>query len=116
MNRTAIATVAVIALSSTAVAQARTSTTAEFRGYDNCIKAAEKQSKGLVPSQRYLIEDNGTTTLYYVNATRWEDGDRNHVRIACETRLNGIVLVSTSIEEGRFDNRQTQVTVELAEK
>ena len=116
MKKTTMATVALIALSSTAVVQARTSTPAELRGYDNCVKAAKKQSNGLVTSKRYLIDNNGTTTLYYINATRWQDGDRSHVRIGCETRLNGNVLLSTSIEEGRFDNRQTRVRVELAEK
>lgn len=116
MKKAAIAAVAVIALGGTAVAQARTSTPAEFRGYDNCVKAAEKESRGLVPFRQYLIDDNGATTLYYVNATRWEEGDRNHVRISCETRLKGNVLLSASIEEGRFDNRQTRVTVELAGK
>ena len=47
MKKTAILTAASVALGFGAVAEARTSSDAEFRGFQNCLSAAEKESDGL---------------------------------------------------------------------
>ena len=97
--------------------QARVSTDAEFRGYSECLSAAKRDSKGLVPGRAYLIERDGANAEYFINATRWENGERAYVRINCTTAARGQRLVSTVIEPGRFDNdRNPRVSVEIAQK
>ena len=97
-----------------AVAEARTSTSAEFRGYNNCVAEAKKDSNGLVVAKQYLIDKRGDNTRYYVNATRWEDGERNDVRVACETSARGHRLVSASIEDGNFTTGEPRVRIDVA--
>ncbi len=97
-----------------AVVEARTSSDAEMRGYNNCVKAAKKESEGLVTSREYLINKDGATTEYFVNATRWEQGERNTIRVACETAHRGAKLISASIEEGRFVPETARVTIDVA--
>jgi hypothetical protein len=115
MKTIALMTTATALLAFTAIAEARTSSGAELRGYDNCVAAAKKESNGLVAGTNYLIDKAPGSTLYYVNATRWEDGERKNVRIACETAARGHNLVSSVIEDGRFTNVDTRVTVEVAQ-
>ena len=104
------------ALSVTALAaEARISSTSDFRGYEACVNAAERSSNGLVPARQYLIERDGANALYYINATRWQDGERDTVRIACETANRGHTLVSSVIEQGKFSQAPTtKENVELA--
>lgn len=115
MKTIVLITTATALLAFTALAQARTSSDAEMRGYNNCVAAAKKESNGLITGTSYLIDKVPGSTLYYVNATRWEDGERNYVRIACETASRGHNLVSSVIEDGRFTNVDTRVTVEIAQ-
>ncbi len=116
MKKTAIITAATVALGFSAVAQAQTSSDAEFRGLQNCLDAAEKESNGLVPSRQYLINKEGETNYYFVNATRWEEGERNAIRISCETNRQGSQLLSSTVQDGRYDTRGTRVTVEVAQQ
>ncbi len=116
MKTLALTTAAITALAFTTAAEARPSTDSELRGYNTCIEAANAQSEGLVPSREYLINKEGENTLYYVNATRWEEGERNTIRVACETKARGQELVSASIEDGRYTDRESRVTVEVAAK
>ena len=104
----------VAAMTFATAVEARPSTDSELRGYNNCLEAAKADSEGLVPSREYLINKDGENTMYYVNATRWENGERNTIRVACETTKRGQSLVSASIEEGRFVERDSRVTVEVA--
>ncbi|MCR9259542.1 MAG: hypothetical protein NXH95_07450 [Pseudomonadaceae bacterium] len=97
-----------------AVVEARTSSDAEMRGYNNCVKAAKQESEGLVTSREYLINKERGIYEYYVNATRWEQGERNTIRVACETAQRGAKLISASIEEGRFVPEETRVTIDVA--
>ena len=115
MKTIALMTTATVLLAFSAITEARTSSGAEMRGYDNCVAAAKKESNGLVTSTNYLIDKVPGSTLYYVNATRWEDGARKNVRISCETASRGHNLVSSVIEDGRFTNTDTRVTVEVAQ-
>ena len=116
MKTSIILTAMAATMSFSAIVEARTSSDAEFNGYNTCLKQADRESNGLVPSRNYLIDESGATTLYYINATRWEDGERNTVRVACETSGRGSKLLSSNIEQGRFDNKDTRVTVEVAQR
>ncbi len=116
MKNLVIATVATSALAFSIAAEARTSSETEFRGYATCVKYAEQRSNGLVPEREYFIAKQTDTTQYFVNATRWEEGERNAIRVACETAQRGQKLVSASIENGRFTNATPKVTVEVAQK
>ena len=99
-----------------AVVEARTSTDAEMRGFNACVKAAKADSEGLVTGREYLISKDGATTEYFVNATRWENGERNTIRVACETAHRGAKLISASIEEGRFVPEESRITIDVAAK
>lgn len=114
MKKTALITATSLAIGFSAVADARPSSNAEFRGYQNCLDAAEKSSHGLVPSRVYLINKEGESNRYFVNATRWEEGERNAIRIACETNRQGSKLLSSAVQDGRYDTKGTRVTVEIA--
>ena len=116
MKTSVILTAMAATLSFSAVVEARTSSDAEMSGYKTCLKQADQESNGLVPSRYYLIDKSGKTTLYYINATRWEDGTRSTVRVACETSTRGKNLLTSSIEQGRFENEGPRVTVEVAQR
>ncbi len=115
MKTLALTTVALTTFAFSASVDARPSTDAELRGYNSCLAAVKDQSVGLVPSRQYLINKDGENTLYYLNATRWEDGERNTIRVACETAVRGHNLISASIEDGTFTDRDSRVTVEVAQ-
>ena len=114
MQKLLITAAATTALGFTALVEARTSNTSEYRGYQTCLAAAESTSEGLVAKRNYLVNREGTNAEYFINATRWEDGSRAAVRVECETEANGRQLVSASVEPGYFTNRSTRVRVELA--
>ncbi|XOV82537.1 MAG: hypothetical protein ACFHXK_16960 [bacterium] len=103
-----------VALAYGSVVEARTSTDAEMRGYNNCVNAAKQESEGLVTSREYLINKERGITEYFVNATRWEQGERNTVRVACETAQRGAKLISASIEDGRFVPEDVRITIDVA--
>ena len=115
MNRLALISAAALTTTVASVAEARTSSDAEYRGYTTCIAAADQQSNGLVPDRHYYVDKEREKVRYYINATRWEDGQRAPVAIACETKLRGAKLLDASITAGRFTDREPVVTVELAE-
>ena len=109
---------AATALTASAFAvEARTSSPADYRGYEACVAAADRDSNGLVPSRHYYLEKDAGTNYYYINATRWQDGARDSVRIACETTHRGHKLVSSVIEQGRFSQAPSNnQNVEIAQK
>lgn len=90
------------------------SSSAELRGYSKCISAASEQSLGLAANRYYLLNNEGEQNQYFINASRWESGDRVPVRIACETSANGRVLISQAIETGRYATQRGRVSVEVA--
>ena len=114
MRKTIILTAATALIGTASIAQARTSSDMEFRGYNTCLDAAENVSDGLVPSRQYFVNRDGADATYYINATRWEEGERAAVRISCETTTRGAQLVSKVIEDGRFTNDGSTVRVEVA--
>ena len=116
LNTTLAVTLAATAtLGLSATAQARTSSESELRGYTTCVSFAEERSEGLVPEREYLIHKSAKNTQYFVNATRWEQGERNAIRVACETTRRGYELVSATINDGRYTTRTPRVTVEVAQ-
>jgi hypothetical protein len=114
MNKSTLIAAAAALVAFSAVAEARTSTSSEIRGYNTCVAEAKKDSNGLVVGQQYLIDKRGSNTRYYVNGTRWEDGERNDVRVACETSARGHKLVSTTIADGNFTTHEPRVRIDVA--
>lgn len=114
MHKSTLLAAATALVAFSAVAEARTSTTAEIRGYNNCVAEAKKDSIGLVVDKQYLIDKRGNNTRYYVNGTRWEDGERADIRVACETAARGQRLVSARIEDGNFTTHQPRVRIDVA--
>lgn len=104
------------ALSLTGVAaEAKVSTEAELRGYQQCLNAAARESNGLVPTRNYYIDKEDAQTEYFINATRWENGERAYVRINCTTTARGERLLSADIDSGMYRNEPVpSVRVELA--
>ena len=109
MQKVVILSTALTLSAATMVAEARTSSPSDYRGLQNCLAAAEATSNGLVPAREYLIEKDGSKAWFYINATRWQDGQRDAVRIACQTERGGKKLVSASIEPGRFVNSSSEL-------
>ncbi|MEM6708199.1 MAG: hypothetical protein AAF648_05400 [Pseudomonadota bacterium] len=95
-------------------ALAGNSSPAELRGFDRCVNAVESDSRGLVVSRNYLINNNDSSREYFINGTRWESGDRAEVRINCETTRSGRRLIAFDVAPGRYIDSDTQVTIEVA--
>ena len=84
-------------------AQAKNSTFAELRGYENCVAVLQNsQVRGLVIPRTYYISKAADANNYYVNATMWESGDRVAKRLSCVTSANGRELLSYNLLDGRF--------------
>ena len=114
MKKSIVIAAAVVATAST-TAYAQTSSPADFRGYEKCVAAADAESSGLTTPRTYLINKEGDNKSYYINGSRWEAGQREQVRISCETSKNGRVLLSSAVEPGRWvQDSGTRVRVELA--
>ena len=109
-----IATVAAAAAVFTASAQAGTSSSSEFRGYNNCLEAASMPYKGVVADRAYYLNRAGSAQTYYINVTAWDNGDRVNLRITCDTSTNGRELLRSSIDSGRFQLARPSVRVEVA--
>lgn len=97
-------------------ALAQPSSPAEFRGYSKCVDMAEQASRGLTTSRNYLTSQTDSERAYFINGTRWEQGDRVKVRINCETSLSGRTLFSQNIDRGQFRDSRGSVTVEVAKR
>ena len=95
-------------------AQARVSSPAEMTGYNTCVNASEGQFRGLVLSREYFLAQNTGAKSYYLNGTAWENGDRVHVRIACDTSNNGRDLKNVTTKQGRFALRKSTGPVRVA--
>ena len=114
MKSLLITTSAIALLGVASVADARFSSSAERRGYEHCVDEAKDQSNGLVVAGHFFVENEVETNKYYVNGTRWEEGSRNHVGIACETNRSGHKLLSADIRDGRYVQARPNVRIELA--
>lgn len=110
----AVTTAGALLLANTGFAQ--TSSNAEFRGFQQCVDAIDRTSRGLVPARTYYIAKAGASAEYFINATRWENGEREAVRIACTTTNRGQRLLSADVEAGRYVNDAApSVRVEVAQ-
>ena len=109
-----ITTIAAVAAVFSATAQAKLSSTSEFRGYNNCLEAASTPYEGVVADRAYYLNRAGSAQTYYINVTAWHSGDRVNLRITCDTSTNGRELLRSSIDSGRFTLARPSVRVEVA--
>ncbi|MEE8079324.1 MAG: hypothetical protein V3T18_10035 [Pseudomonadales bacterium] len=109
-----IATITAVAAVFSATAQAKPSSTSEFRGYNNCLEAASMPYKGVVADRAYYLSRAGSAQTYYINATAWASGDRINLRITCDTSTNGRELLRSSIDSGRFKLARPAVRIKVA--
>ena len=93
----------------------KSSTNTEFRGYENCVSAAEGETRGLVTSREYFIHRTPDMNQYFINASAWNDGERVKVRVACDTSRNGRKLIDFSVADGSYVLDQGQVNVRVAQ-
>jgi len=109
-----IATIAAAAAVFSATAQAKLSSSSEFRGYNNCLEAATTPYKGVVADRAYYLSRAGSARTYYINVTAWDSGERVNLRITCDTSTNGRELLRSSIDSGRFKQARPTVHIEVA--
>ena len=116
MSNPLLITAAIGALAFTGTVEARGSL-ADQRGYDNCVSEAKQQSVGLATKRYYFLEKTDDAKQYFINASRWEAGERTPVRIDCATNLRGNRVLSAAIEPGRWvQDKGARVRVEIAQK
>ena len=114
MKAAALLTAATLFAGLAADADAKSSSTTEFRGFANCVDAAESDLSGLVTSREYLINRTPDMNQYFINGTAWSDGERVRVRVACDTTRNGHKLLEISVAEGTYVLDRGQVNVRVA--
>jgi len=98
----------------TGFVEARQGTFAEQRGYENCRTQFADQSRGLETTRHYFVDRSAETPRFYINGSRWEDGERTLARMTCVTTPSGARILASEVESGRFLNRHPKVTVEVA--
>jgi len=89
-----------VLLSAAAIAGAKP--LSETRGYDNCLSAAEDQTRNLVVEKTYFVNEQSKSRTYYLNALSVREGAWAPVRIACETSNSGNRLLTLNVENGRY--------------
>jgi len=89
-----------ILLSAAAIAGAKP--LSETRGYDNCLSAAEDQTRNLVVEKTYFVNEQSKSRTYYLNALSVRKGAWAPARIACETSNSGNRLLTLKVETGRY--------------
>ena len=100
----------------TGLAEARSGTLADQRGYENCRDVFVAESNGLATTRHYLVDRSGETPRFYINGARWEDGERTLARMTCDTAGTGGRVLASTIEPGRFIHRNPRVTIEVADR
>ncbi|NKB97012.1 MAG: hypothetical protein GKR90_00720 [Pseudomonadales bacterium] len=116
MNKSLILAVTLTAAATATTVQAKNSSTAEFRGFQTCVKAVDEQSNGLATKRTYLLNKENEKTNYFINGSRWEGSERTLVRISCATDRRGAKLLNASVEPGQWvQDRGARVRVELAQ-
>lgn len=114
-SATALATIA-LGMGLAATANAKPSSTAEIRGYQTCVNAAERETKKMDTGRHYLLARDSDAKRYYINAYQWQNGERVAVKVACTTSSNGLTLADVSVDQGRYSTRNTRVTIDVAGK
>lgn len=111
----ALATIA-LGMGLAATANAQPSNNAEMVGYETCLNAAERETNTMDATRHYLLAKDADAKHYYINAFQWQNGERVAVRVACTTSTSGRTLASVEVDEGRYNNRNSRVTIEVAGK
>lgn len=99
-NLPALIAAGAIALS--AGAHAAESSPSEFRGYQACLEANADAFEGLVTERNYLLSEQPSSRIYYINATAWENGERVEIGFSCETTKFGRLLENKGATYARF--------------
>ncbi len=87
----------------------------ELRGFETCVDAAKSEfANGFVYGSTYLIDRDGPTNAYFINASAWQAGERVLLRITCETSSNGSELLTYSYAPGRFIPKRGTVSIQVA--
>lgn len=115
MKAAALLTAATLVAGLAIDAEAKSSNPTEFRGFENCVDAAESDLSGLVTSREYLINRTPEMNQYFINGTAWSEGERVRVRVACDTTRNGRKLLELSTAEGTYVLDRGQVNVRVAQ-
>jgi hypothetical protein len=113
-----IATITTVAISLTfaSASEARNGSFRDATGLDNCVRAAASESTGLSTNKRYYVDHSTEARQFYVNGTRWENGERKKVRIACTTSKSGHQVLAVSVASGRFKNVEPAPRIDVAQK
>lgn len=103
---TAAKVLAVVSVTATALGgslAANAGELADQRGYQNCVKALDtKDLSGVTFPRVYYINKTAASSIYYVNASAWQNGERVTKRVTCEMTRNGRDLLAFETAEGRF--------------
>jgi len=116
MKTIATITAAAICLTFAATSEARGGSYRGVRGIDNCVKAAARESTGLSTSKGYYVDHSTEARQFYVNGTRWENGERKQIRIACTTSKSGNQTLNVNVADGRFTNVEPESSADLSQK
>ena len=79
----------------------------EQRGYNNCVKAAERQLEFLSVERTYYTNTQTEARQFYMNGRGEREGVWGKVRIKCETSRSGHRVFAIDHEPGRYLGRTT---------
>lgn len=108
MNKLSLLALPLIAFS--ALSEARDGTFADQRGYAVCSSEFHAASVGLVTDRHHFIDKRAENPRFYLNGTRWENGSRADVKMACDTARSGARVLASEISAGRYQGQRTRVT------
>jgi len=97
------------------LAEARSGTLVEQRGYATCYAQFEANSNGLRTERHYLVDQRADNPRFFINGSRWENGDRSAVRMSCDTDSKGLKVLLSSIEPGHYVSPNPKVTIDVAD-
>lgn len=104
MIRQALAATGLTLIAGIAVAGAPSSFS-ESNGLKNCVNAAAQDARYLRVQSTYFINQTEDGRTYYINGVGQTAAGAGHVRIACETTVNGRRVLAVSVDSGRYAPR-----------
>jgi hypothetical protein len=81
------------------------STFSESRGYQNCVDAAEQQTRLLGVDGRYFIYEHDDSRHFYLNGHAREDRRSVPVKISCLTNRSGTRVLEVAVNGGHYAGR-----------
>lgn len=113
MNKLSLLALPLVAFS--ALSQAGDGTFADQRGFANCSSEFHAASVGLVTDRHHFVDKRDENPHFYINGTRWEEGSRASVKMACETSPSGADVLASEITAGRYKGQHTRITIDVAD-